>query len=66
MFGERSTPTVEPVPFARTSLRNISPDPVATSSTFIPSRRPEISIAQRWAREWKNMVERGYTAASLS
>ena len=50
------------LPFARTSRRNISPEPVATSSTFMPSRSPEASSAQRCAREWNSMVDTGYTA----
>ncbi len=51
MLGERSTPSVEPPRLARTRRRNISPDPVATSSTRIPSWIPEISSARRCARE---------------
>ena len=59
MLGDRSTPMVAPLALARTSRRNISPVPVATSSTCMPSRIPEASSAQRCAREWNSMVETG-------
>ena len=41
MLGDRSKPMVAPAGLALTRRRNISPLPVATSSTFMPSRTPE-------------------------
>jgi hypothetical protein len=38
---------------------NISPLPVATSSTRIPFRIPEFFNAREWALEWKKKVLAG-------
>src|ERR1700680_394616 len=43
MLGDRSIPMVAPLLLARTSRRNISPLPVATSRTRMPARNPEAS-----------------------
>ena len=50
---------VAPLGFTFTNLRNISPEPVATSSIRMPSLMPDISNAARWAFEWKKNVEAG-------
>jgi len=40
MLGDKSKPMVAPDGFTFTRRRNISPLPVAASSTFMPSRTP--------------------------
>ena len=59
ILGERSMPTVWPLGFAFTRRRNISPEPVATSSTRMPSSMPEAASARLWARAWKKNVDAG-------